>query len=270
MCVFGAFFLNQIRLSRYKVDRIYELEGAHWCGVDGYIMTKQYKTFQFYIVTKLKPKICIQIGVIKTVINYYITPYYILISKMKSVARNAKESSSKKPAKRAARAQRAPNHKLRFNEFEILTKHSIGNAGEEFICNTIPCETCGHTKWTNLNKVQMNYPGVDLCCDYCGTYVQVKTMCSKNGSCPLSQASNGAWKFPTSKNTVRETLKMLKGNIRYIAVVYDTNYNIIEVSITGLLSSKNIHYTENYIVSDDIKYYPPRILRTLKSICEVK
>lgn len=79
MCVFGAFFLNQICLSRNKVDRIYELEGAHWCGVDGYITTKQYKTFQFYIVTKLKPKICIQIGVIKTVLIYYITPYYILI-----------------------------------------------------------------------------------------------------------------------------------------------------------------------------------------------
>lgn len=196
--------------------------------------------------------------------------YYFPILKMKSIAKSAKESSSKKPAKKATRAPKAPNHKLRFNEFEVLTKHSIGNAGEDFICNTIPCETCGHTKWTNLNKVQMNYPGVDLCCDYCGTFVQVKTMCSKNGSCPLSQDSNGAWKFPTSKNTVRETLKMLKGNIRYIAVVYDTNYNIIEVSITGMLSSKNIHYTENYIVSDDIKYYPPRILRTLKSICEVK
>jgi hypothetical protein len=65
-------------------------------------------------------------------------------------------------------------------------------------------------------------------------------------------------------------LKTLKGNIRYIAVVYDTNHFVTEVSITGLLSSKNIHYTENYIVSNDIKYYPLRILRTLKSICEEK
>jgi hypothetical protein len=45
-----------------------------WRGVVGYITTKQYKTFQFYIVTKLKPKICIKLGVIKTVISYYITP----------------------------------------------------------------------------------------------------------------------------------------------------------------------------------------------------
>jgi hypothetical protein len=184
-----------------------------------------------------------------------------------STKTNTKQTGSKKVAKRAPR-QKASMHKLKFNEFEVLSKHAIGDAGEEFICNTIPCESCGRITWTNLNKIQMNYPGVDLCCDYCGTYVQVKTMCSKNGGCPLSQASNGAWKFPTSKNTVRETLKMLKGNVRYIAVVYDMNYNIIEVSITGLLSCKNIHHTENYIISDDIKYYNPRILRTLKSICD--
>ena len=186
---------------------------------------------------------------------------------MTSVSSSTKQTSSKKVAKRAPR-QKASIHKLLFNEFEVLSKHAIGDAGEEFICNTIPCESCGRITWTNLNKKQMNYPGVDLCCDYCGTYVQVKTMCCKNGGCPLSQASNGGWKFPTSKNTVRETLKMLKNNVRYIAVVYDMNYNIIEVSITGLLSCKNIHHTENYIVSDDIKYYPPRILRTLKSICD--
>jgi hypothetical protein len=180
-----------------------------------------------------------------------------------------KQPDSKKVVKRAPR-QTLSRHKLQFNPFEILTKYSIGNAGEDFVCNTIPCESCGHTSWQNLNKIQMNYPGVDLYCNNCSTYVQVKTMCSKNGKCPLSQCSNGAWKFPASKNTIRETLKTLKGNIRYIAVVYDTNHFVTEVSITGLLSSKNIHYTENYIVSDDIKYYPPRILRTLKSICEVK
>ena len=169
----------------------------------------------------------------------------------------SKQSDSKKTAKRAPR-QKLSRHKLRLNEYEIVTKRAIGDAGEDFVCNTIPCETCGHTSWRNLNKIQMNYPGVDLYCSNCSTYVQVKTMCSKNGKCPAS------------KNTIRETLKTLKGNIRYIAVVYDTNHFVTEVSITGLLSSKNIHYTENYIVSDDIKYYPLRILRTLKSICEVK
>jgi hypothetical protein len=146
-----------------------------------------------------------------------------------STKTNTKQNGSKKVTKRAPR-QKASKHKLLFNEFEVLSKHAIGDAGEEFICNTIPCESCGRITWTNLNKKQMNYPGVDLCCDYCGTYVQVKTMCSKNGSCPLSQASNGAWKFPTSKNTVRETLKILKNNVRYIAVVYDRGkYNWITI-----------------------------------------
>ena len=36
MCIFGAFFLNQVYLSWHKVDRIYELKRAHcvvFCGV---------------------------------------------------------------------------------------------------------------------------------------------------------------------------------------------------------------------------------------------
>jgi hypothetical protein len=207
---------------------------VEWSGVvcSEYIPIKQYKTFQFYIVfytIKLKPKMGIYIyhqqkhNKLIHRINFIIISNMPRVSSSTNTNNKTEQSDSKKVAKRSPR-QKFARHKLLFNPFEILTKHSIGNAGEDFVCNTIPCETCGHTSWQNLNKIQMNYPGVDLYCSNCSTYVQVKTMCSKNGKCPLSQCSNGAWKFPTSKNTIRETLKTLKGNIRYIAVVYDTNH----------------------------------------------
>ena len=69
---------------------------------------------------------------------------FIIISNMNSVSSRTntttttKQPDSKKKAKRAPR-QKFSRHKLQFNPFEILTKHSIGNAGEDFVCNTIPC-----------------------------------------------------------------------------------------------------------------------------------
>jgi deoxycytidylate deaminase len=41
-------------------------------------------------------------------------------------------------------------------------KQSVGRAGEDFVCAHIPCQTCGIRKWTNLNRENPNFPGVDL------------------------------------------------------------------------------------------------------------
>lgn len=138
-------------------------------------------------------------------------------------------------------------------------KQSVGRAGEDFVCAHIPCETCGHKKWTNLNNVNHNFPGVDLQCMRCGTYAQVKTMRT-----PLTLCRNGrSWKFPTSSSTVRDTLKLHKGKVRYISVTYNANHHVTEVCVTEPLSCKNIFHTEGFIVSDNIMQYTPKILKTL-------
>ena len=138
-------------------------------------------------------------------------------------------------------------------------KQSVGRAGEDFVCDHIPCESCGYKKWTNLNNVKHNFPGVDLKCMRCGTYAQVKTMCT-----PLTLCRNGrSWKFPTSSLTVRDTLKMHKGKVRYIAVTYNAKHQVTEVCVTEPLSCKNIFHTEGFIVSDNIMQYTPKILKTL-------
>ena len=104
--------------------------------------------------------VCISKKHINQSINYYIKFKLTLLQfrKMTSIPSstktNTKQTSSKKVAKRAPR-QKASIHKLLFNEFEVLSKHAIGDAGEEFICNTIQCESCGRITWTNLNKKQM-------------------------------------------------------------------------------------------------------------------
>jgi hypothetical protein len=134
-------------------------------------------------------------------------------------------------------------------------KQSVGRAGEDFVCAHIPCESCGHKKWTNLNNVNHNFPGVDLQCMRCGTYAQVKTMRT-----PLTLCRNGrSWKFPTSSSTVRDTLKLHKGKVRYISVTYNANHHVTEVCVTEPLSCKNIFHTEGFIVSDNIMQYTPKI-----------
>lgn len=136
-------------------------------------------------------------------------------------------------------------------------KQSVGRAGEDFVCDHIPCETCGFRKWINLNNVKHNFPGVDLKCVHCGTYAQVKT-----GNSTLIPHRTG-WKIPTSPATVRDTLKTYKLNMRYIAVTYNNKHQVTEVCVTEPLSCKNIFHTENCIVSYDLHHWTPKMLRNL-------
>ena len=132
-------------------------------------------------------------------------------------------------------------------------RQAIGNAGEKFIETKIPCLSCKKIgTFKNLNKIQKNFPGIDLKCSNCETCLQVKTQsCRPNGDFPFTQSSNGAWKFPTSKNTIRETLKQYKSRVRYAIIVYNHDYSIHNIAITNILSCKDIHDSGNYILSHD-------------------
>jgi len=82
MCIFGSFFLNQVFPSGYKVGMFHKFERAHWSGVaiEYYsftILFKQYKPFQFYIVTSkiiiynIKSIICIK--------NYFFNDLFLYV-----------------------------------------------------------------------------------------------------------------------------------------------------------------------------------------------
>jgi len=137
------------------------------------------------------------------------------------------------------------------------SKKEVGDAGEEFVCAHLPCQTCGIRKWNNLNKKNPNFPGVDLLCMHCGGYAQVKT-----GKHPLHPHRTG-WKIPTSPATVRDTLRKYKQNMRYIAVSYDNKCRVTEVCVTEPLTSKNLFHTENCIVSYDLHNWTPTILQSM-------
>jgi hypothetical protein len=137
------------------------------------------------------------------------------------------------------------------------SKKEVGDAGEKFVCEHLPCQTCGIRKWYNLNKENPNFAGVDLKCLHCGDYVQVKT-----GKHQLIPHRTG-WKIPTSPATVRDTLRKYKGKLRYIAVLYDNKGRVTEVCVTEPLTSKNLFHTENCFVSYDLHNWTPAMLQSM-------
>lgn len=137
------------------------------------------------------------------------------------------------------------------------SRKKVGDAGEDFVCAHIPCQTCGIRKWRNLNKKNPNFAGVDLKCLHCGTYVQVKT-----GKHPLTPHLTG-WKMTTSTATVRDTLRKYKGKLRYIYVLYDKKSRVTEVCVSEVLTFKNLFHTENCIVSYDLHNWTPAMLKNM-------
>ena len=139
-----------------------------------------------------------------------------------------------------------------------------GNAGEDFVCLFIPCPNCNVINWTNLNNIQKNYAGLDLECNQCGHFAQIKTSCIRSdGSLPFSRCSYNSWdtiKIPTSKNTIRDTLKQYKGKVHYIGVIYNKDLSINTIAISDVLSCKDIHDTGNYIISRNTRWYSAKVL----------
>lgn len=171
------------------------------------------------------------------------------------------KSSSSKPIKKGTKivqvVKRKPQQKmikLDVVKYQNKTyKQAVGNAAEDLIQNCVHCQTCGKKHWKNLNDEQHNCPGVDLLCLICGDVIQIKAKAVlKNGELPLTMTSTGAYKIPTSKNTVKETLKKYRGKVRYIAVLYNADdFTVNQIAISNILSCKDIHHSGNYIVSND-------------------
>ena len=66
MCIFGAFFLNQVGPSRYKVDGFHKFERAHWCDDFTVLLSRlnNIKRFNFILFFALiinKQKLIIKI-----------------------------------------------------------------------------------------------------------------------------------------------------------------------------------------------------------------
>jgi len=137
------------------------------------------------------------------------------------------------------------------------SRKEVGDIGEHFVCDHLPCQTCGIRKWCNLNKENPNFVGVDLKCLHCGGYAQVKT-----GKHPLTPHRTG-WKMPTSPVTVRDTLRKYKGKLRYINVLYDNKCRVSEVCVSEVLTFKNLFHTENCIVSYDLHNWTPTMLKKM-------
>ena len=160
----------------------------------------------------------------------------------------------KSKAKVKTKASKPVKHKI---DIAGKSKKKVGDAGEKFVCEKLPCQTCGIRKWHNLNRENPNFPGVDLKCLHCGGYGQVKT-----GKHPLPPHHTG-WKIPTSPATVRDTLRKYKRNMRYIHVAYDAKHRVSEVCVTEPLTCKNIFHTENCIVSYDLHNWTPAMLKNM-------
>lgn len=137
------------------------------------------------------------------------------------------------------------------------SKKEVGDSGEKFVCEHLPCQTCGIRKWRNLNRENPNFPGVDLKCLHCGTYAQVKT-----GNGTLIPHGAG-WKIPTSPATVRDTLRKYKGKLRYYTVLYDDKGHVTEACVTEVLTFKNLFHTKNCIVSYDLHNWTPAMLKNM-------
>ena len=150
-----------------------------------------------------------------------------------------------------------PSHKYKTLDIAGKSRKEVGYVGERFVCNTIPCQTCGVRQWHNLNKNNPNFPGVDLKCLHCGTYAQVKT-----GKHPLTKHRTG-WKIPTSPATVRDAIQKYKRKMRYIHVAYDSKCHVTEVCVSEVITRKNLFHTENCIVSYDLHSWTPAMLQTM-------
>ena len=154
----------------------------------------------------------------------------------------------------AKRISKPVKHKI---DIAGKSKKKVGDAGEKFVCEKLPCQTCGIRKWHNLNKKNPNFPGVDLKCMHCGGYGQVKT-----GKHPLPPHHTG-WKIPTSPATVRDALLKYKGKLRYYTVLYDDKGHVTEACVTEVLTFKNLFHTENCIVSYDLHNWTPAMLQSM-------
>ena len=160
----------------------------------------------------------------------------------------------KSKANAKTKASKPVKHKI---DIAGKSKKKVGDAGEKFVCEKLPCQTCGIRKWHNLNKKNPNFPGVDLKCMHCGGYGQVKT-----GKHPLPPHHTG-WKIPTSPATVRDALLKYKGKLRYYTVLYDDKGHVTEACVTEVLTFKNLFHTENCIVSYDLHNWTPAMLQSM-------
>jgi hypothetical protein len=137
-----------------------------------------------------------------------------------------------------------------------LTRRLIGDRSEKDFMSSVPCPSCNKIQYyQNLNSDNYNYPGVDIRCQKCDIYIQLKS--GKKYPKLLIDIDC----YPIQCSTRHITLQCFRyysNRFYYAYLQYDSITGLpIYAIISQLLSINDLHKSKNYILckANDSTYY---------------